>query len=558
MSELLELTGETEEANGVLINGIKYSYSITKKENENESLIIKLYDSTKKSNIYFTYEAQMTKLIKDFKFLSLCESLEEMIASLNNIFSLGNARVEQNNENYKLELIFVGSGISKNCLVPLTRHRDVPEKPKSELEMKIDKLENKFNDLLNKYEELKVCKENIITEDNIRNLIKEVIFDKDVKIKLFEEMEQHLLSKYNLNDISKNKDNKADEVITNKIQNIINNKEEKINNQILLIQEQLKENIEYINNIKVNNNIYNNRSFNNFIILKVKIDKNNLNKDIILFNQVSINKYFCNFEREDVEVIIDDKIAPPKFKNRYNGSKCDDKSEKSEELEYNLEVNGYYWNFSKIGIHTIKIIFKKKLLQCNELFYGCNSIYKIDCSYFDCSQIIDCSKMFFDCSALIEINLGKLDFSFSKDFSWMFYRCENLEKLDVSYLNTHNSKSFSYMFDECSKLKEINISKFKTTNCENIANMFYDCYFLESIDMLNWDMKNIKKIDNLFFNCSSLKRIKMNFNNDKAILSKDLNIFYGLSEEGFFVWKRGIDCKKLLGLLPVSWNRTQE
>ena len=43
----------TPKEKGILINGIKYSYSITKSENEEESLIIKLYDPNEKSDIYF-------------------------------------------------------------------------------------------------------------------------------------------------------------------------------------------------------------------------------------------------------------------------------------------------------------------------------------------------------------------------------------------------------------------------------------------------------------------------------------------------------------------------
>ena len=199
-------------------------------------------------------------------------------------------------------------------------------------------------------------------------------------------------------------------------------------------------------------------------------------------------------------------------------------------------------------------------MRCNKLFYNCPFIYKIDCSNFDCSQIIDCSEMFsFDeiaSTSLIEINLGKLDFALSNNFSHMFRGCNNLEKLDVSYLNTNNSKSFQEMFAFCSKLKEINVSKFKTTNCENIRYMFYQCCSLESIDMLNWDMKNINNIDYLFNYCSELKKIKMNFNNNKNLSFK--KIFEGLPEGGSFVWKKGTNCNELLKLLPVSWNRTQE
>ena len=93
-------------------------------------------------------------------------------------------------------------------------------------------------------------------------------------------MEQSLLSKYNLNKLNEIPDNKNEKVnhlendIINKVQNVINNNEKKINNQIINIQKQLKDNIDYLNNIKLNNNN------DNYIILQVKIEENDINKEI--------------------------------------------------------------------------------------------------------------------------------------------------------------------------------------------------------------------------------------------------------------------------------------
>jgi surface protein len=271
----------------------------------------------------------------------------------------------------------------------------------------------------------------------------------------------------------------------------------------------------------------------------------------------------------------------------------------SHKIEYYLSVDFYYyWNFKTTGIHTIKIIFKKKLSQCNGLFCGCGNIYKIDCSHFDCSQIIDCSQMFSYCSSVVEINLGKLDFALSSSFFGMFRYCPNLEKLDVSNLNTQNAKGFKEMFLGCKKLKEINVSNFKTKNCKNISQMFEDCKSLESIDMIKWDMSNIQDdgIANLFYDCSSLKSIKMNFNNQYYFLEKkredseeikekketkeknDLicfkenlegelmreetpsndDIFRGLPKKGIFIWRKGTNCKELLKLMPPLWNKMTE
>ena len=474
--------GESEPIKGIFINGIKYQYSLTKSEEEKDSLIIKLYDPTNKSQFYFSYVSSYEKIIKDIKFLAMYENIDEIIDSLEEIFSKGNIEVHEKDGSYNLELKI--TGVKKKCFIQLTKNEiEKLKEPKNEIKKELFDLEKKFKDLLNKFEEIKVIKEN-----EIKNKIEEVIFNKDIKNKLFEEMEQLLLSKYNLNKINNIPENIENNII-NKVQNSIDNKENKINKQINNIQKQLKDNIEYINKIKLKN------ENDNYIIFQVKIDEDDLNKDIRLFNQVSTYKYFSNFEKDDIETIIDGQIVPIKFKigdpdfeesNLKNGDKY------ARELDYYLSVNFYYyWNFNTTGIHTIKLIFKKKLLQCNKLFENCDKIYKIDCSHFDCSQIIDCSSMFSRCYSVIEINLGKLDFALSKDFSSMFYDCSNLEKLDVSYLNTENSESFYSMFCYCSKLKEINVTNFKTKNCRYINKMFEGCKSLESIDMLNWDMNKI-------------------------------------------------------------------
>ena len=58
------------------------------------------------------------------------------------------------------------------------------------MEDRIEILGGKYNDLLNKYEELIGDKENKIKEENIKNIVKEVLLNEDIKIKLFEEMQQ--------------------------------------------------------------------------------------------------------------------------------------------------------------------------------------------------------------------------------------------------------------------------------------------------------------------------------------------------------------------------------
>ena len=459
---------ETWEEQGIYINGIKYLYSINLSDKKKDSLTIKLYNPKEKPDLYYIYESHISKIKEEVEFLSSYNNLEEIIDSLNRVFSEGNIKAKEKNGELILELKECESELEKIGKIKLIRS-DINQS-KNELEEKIETLENKYEDLLNTVEELKIAKENALNKNEVKNIIKEVLFDKEIKNKLFEDMEQMFLSKYNFNNIPKKpkEDENVDEKIIEKVKEVANNKEEKINNKIILLEEQLRENIDYLKEIK--SNIDKTNASNNYIELQVLINEENLKKDIKLLNQVKTYKCFCNFEIEDIETIIDNKIVQIKYKNLYGDFKYNKDSkncELSQVIANNLSPHYFYWNFSSTGMHTVKIIFKKKLIQCNELFYDCPYIYKIDCSNFDYSKVYDCSEMFSGAkwyifsrsSSLTEINLGKLDFASSNNFSNIFYGCNNLQKLDATNLITNNVKGLNRIFSDCLKLKEIILKK---------------------------------------------------------------------------------------------------
>ena len=116
------IKNEAPKEKEILINGINYSYLIKKSENNKESLIIKLYDLKKQSNIYFIYEADIIKLKKDFKFLDMCESLDDMVNSLNEVFSQANPKVEEKNGEFLMEFEASGFGIKKKFIIKLIKH----------------------------------------------------------------------------------------------------------------------------------------------------------------------------------------------------------------------------------------------------------------------------------------------------------------------------------------------------------------------------------------------------------------------------------------------------
>ena len=143
-----DMEGETPENVGIYINGINYSYSITKSEKDKEKLIIKLYDATNKSNIYYTYSGDISKLKRDITFLDSCENLDDIIDCLNNKFNKGNAQVDKIEGKYKLKLRYNKQGINKSSIIQLIKH-DNKNEENNKLEDRINKIENDYIELYN-------------------------------------------------------------------------------------------------------------------------------------------------------------------------------------------------------------------------------------------------------------------------------------------------------------------------------------------------------------------------------------------------------------------------
>lgn len=242
--------------------------------------------------------------MKDIKFLSLCEDVEEMINSLKEIFEQGNAEVEEKEEKFFLELKLIG--IAKKCVIELSKNEEEvpkPEEPKSEIIEKINRLEKNYEVLLRKIEEMKTMKENMIKKNEFKNMLKESLLDKEI--------EEIILAKYNLKKIGSEK-NEKNELIEKKT---IKEEDININNELKEEVKEIKKDIKELNEMK---NILKENEIieNNYIVMKVKIEQNDINKDIRLLNQTNTYKYNYNFERDDFETIIDDKSVSIKYKNK--------------------------------------------------------------------------------------------------------------------------------------------------------------------------------------------------------------------------------------------------
>ena len=386
--------------------------------------------------------------------------------------------------------------------------------------------------------------------------------------------------------LDENYSNKVNESI-NKIKEDINHQIKEINNIKNKIEDKeyfknkINEN-EVIKNVNQQINLIKEKIKDNYIILKMQINKEDIEADIRIINQCLNYNYLKNFELDDIDIEINNEKIPIKYTCDSSDNLYNDNSESScggySDI-YNTLTTKYlfYWNFMNEGLYTIKIIFKKQLSSCKRMFYDCENIIEADLSKFDCSKVFSCQEMFYDCSNIKKIHLGNLDFSFVNYFNSMFRGCKNLIDLDVSNLNTKNSKSFAYMFSECCNLSKIDVSKFDSSNCEDIRYMFDCCSNLTEIDMINWDMSNIlyygkyENFKGLFFYCEKLKKIKIsgNFRDTEKTQQENISykkhkkgkkrkygdIFDHIAEKGELITNKNLKCNIPLDkYLPNNWS----
>ena len=167
--------------------------------------------------------------------------------------------------------------------------------------------------------------------------------------------------------------------------------------------------------------------FINEIRIKIKIEENDLNKDIYILN----NPYLRNE---------------------------DDKSYKIEELKeinssnITMSINGKeskfekYQKFEKEGEYYIILKFKNNLTNAKYMFNGCTNIIDINLSSFITEDITCMYGMFQECINLESLDLLSFETQKVTDIGCMFYNCKNLTSINLSSLDTKNVINMNELF----------------------------------------------------------------------------------------------------------------
>ena len=240
----------------------------------------------------------------------------------------------------------------------------------------------------------------------------------------------------------------------------------------------------------------------NYITSEVKVNKNDINKDIRIINS------YEQFSKD-------------------NKWKIEEKYKNEGEIKNNIEIKiddkiipfSYFYKFKKKGNYRIKYTFKNNMKNINYMFSKCSSFINIDLSNFDTAYITNIDNIFNGCSSLININLSNFNTTNVTNMSSMFSGCSSLINIDLSNFNTTNVTDMYGMFNGCKSLKNINLSNFNTHIVTDMSFMFNGCSSLKNINLENFTTQNITYMWNMFNGCSSL--IKMNIiTQDAKILNE--------------------------------------
>jgi len=145
---------------------------------------------------------------------------------------------------------------------------------------------------------------------------------------------------------------------------------------------------------------------------------------------------------------------------------------------YEISINGikqnevsYHYNFNKTD-NYVELSWNNNIINCENMFRGCSSIYEINFPNFDTSQVKTMKKMFLDCTLLTSLNLSKFDTSNVEDMSNMFFNCKLITSLNLSNFNTLKVSNMDDLFDDCKNLIYINLENFHKIVLINKVNIF--------------------------------------------------------------------------------------
>ena len=166
----------------IILDGLQYLYSIS--QSENNELIINFSEmkfNSNTNNVFYSYKKSLLQIKNEMKLSSIYQDINDIINLFQKVFDKNNVKKIYLNDKYILIELNFGDNLIPPYLIELTKNEQ--KDLISELIEEIKTLKKEYNELRNEFNELKMNKEK---ENNKKEIIKEIIDNRDIKMKLFD------------------------------------------------------------------------------------------------------------------------------------------------------------------------------------------------------------------------------------------------------------------------------------------------------------------------------------------------------------------------------------
>ena len=215
----------------------------------------------------------------------------------------------------------------------------------------------------------------------------------------------------------------------------------------------------------------------------------------------------CNIAIKDPQKFFSNEVVKQWLSNNIIGLECTKsgtiKQDNFSELFKNYS-SLYYVDISKINLSDV--------LSMEDMFYGCSNLTDLAADWGNTINCTDMSGLFYNCSSLKNITsfTEKVNVTNVEKVDYLFSGCSNLEYINCSNWNLSKTTSSSHLFENCGNVKIIGLPQF-SEKLENISYMFSDCKNLTEIYSLeDFNPVNVTNAKGMFSGCSSLSSINLN------------------------------------------------
>jgi surface protein len=124
-----------------------------------------------------------------------------------------------------------------------------------------------------------------------------------------------------------------------------------------------------------------------------------------------------------------------------------------------------------------------KVTNMSNMFYGCQSIYRMELPNWKTGNVTNMSAMFSGCSMLKYFDFTGWDTRKVTNMSDMFLSCTDINSIKLTSFSTPALTTMRQMFKQCTMLRSVDLSTFDLSNVSDMSHMFSSCKNSPVIDL---------------------------------------------------------------------------